>query len=166
MTSPSATYQGSSGRSRAVRGLRACALVSGIALGIVLALTRPSAGNASKYYMIINPRNSTAQIDRAFVAQAFLKKVRRWPSGEVIDPVDFDQDSQVRRSWSTDLLGRSVQAVKVYWQQMIFSGRDLPPPEMASDAEVVDYVLRKAGGVGYVSEGADLRGAKVLAVRQ
>jgi hypothetical protein len=48
---------------------------------------------------------------------------------------------------------------------MIFSGRSLPPPELGSDDEVLRYVLAHPGAIGYVSGAANLRGAKVLAVK-
>jgi hypothetical protein len=106
-----------------------------------------------------NPR---ASIDRSFVGQAFLKKVRTWPHGGMVEPVDLDERSPIRRQCSEDVLGRSVEAVKSYWQQMIFSGRDLPPPEVESDDAVVSFVARRAGALGYVSAGANLRGTKIL----
>jgi hypothetical protein len=117
------------------------------------------------YRLIANPSCPVSSVDRGFVAQAFLKKIRRWPDGEAIQPVDLDSRSAVRRNWSADVLSRSVEAVRTYWQQMIFSGRELPPPEMRSDDEVVGYILKRPGAIGYVSSTADLRGAKVLTLR-
>ncbi|HEY4185985.1 MAG TPA: hypothetical protein VGP07_13005 [Polyangia bacterium] len=124
-----------------------------------------SAPGASGYRIIVHPANSISSVDRAFVAQAFLKKIQQWPDGEAIQPVDLEQNSAVRRQWSGDMLSRSVAAVKSYWQQMIFSGRNLPPPELGSDKDVVSYVLRKPGGIGYVSAAVELRGAKILMVK-
>ena len=63
------------------------------------------------------------------------------------------------------MLKRSVEAVKGYWQQRIFSGRDVPPPELETDDEVVRYVLKHEGAVGYVSGSADARRRKVVSVR-
>jgi hypothetical protein len=62
------------------------------------------------------------------------------------------------------VLKRSVLVVKTYWQQRIFSGRGIPPPELDSDALVVEYVLKHRGAVGYVSGVCELGGAKVLTV--
>jgi len=62
------------------------------------------------------------------------------------------------------VLKRSVEAVKGYWQQRIFSGHDVPPPEFDSDDDVVKYVLKHEGAVGYVSGNANLNGSKVLTV--
>lgn len=128
----------------------------------LLALGSARAAPAPAFHLIVNPANPATAVDRAFVAQAFLKKVRRWPDGHTIQPVDLTRDSAVRRQWSLDLLGRSVDAVKNYWQQLIFAGRDLPPPELPSDTDVVTYVLQNPGAIGYVSGGTPLRGAKVL----
>lgn len=138
------------------------ALVAGVRPAARLAIGTAHAASADSFHVIINPANPATVVDRAFVAQAFLKKVRRWPDGQTILPVDLTRDSPVRRQWSLDLLGRSVEAVKNYWQQLIFAGRDLPPPELPSEGDVVSYVLHNPGAIGYVSASAQLHGAKVL----
>jgi len=164
-----ATNRTTSSRARRRTGHRVRArwlLVGVFAVAILGAqFTQPRADAGAAYQMIVNPTNHEGAIERTFVAQAFLKKVRSWPNGDAIQPVDLIQASAVRHSWSRDLLGRPVEAVKNYWEQMIFSGRDLPPPEMASDEDVVSYVLKRPGSIGYVAAGTNLRGARVLGVK-
>jgi hypothetical protein len=136
------------------------------ALVVVASLVAPHAraDSAGAYRLIVHPSNLAREIDRGFVAQAFLKKVIHWPSGIPIQPIDLDQRSPVRRRWSDEVLNRSVEAVKSYWQQMIFSGRGLPPPEVTTDEQVIDFVLHRAGAIGYVSADANLHGARVLSL--
>jgi len=117
------------------------------------------------YVIIVNPGNPQPAASRKFLREAFLKKTTRWQDGEVIRPVDQDPDSAVRRQFSDEILNRSVTAVRSYWQQVIFSGRDVPPPELSSDAEVVGYVQKNAGAVGYISKSANSNGVKVIAVQ-
>jgi ABC-type phosphate transport system substrate-binding protein len=117
------------------------------------------------FVVIVHPRNSDSSADRKFLEDAFLKKVTTWPDGEDIHPADLVADSPVRRRFSEDVLNRSVEAVKAYWQQRIFSGGDVPPPEFESDDEVVRYVAGHEGAVGYVSGAANIGGTKVLGVR-
>jgi ABC-type phosphate transport system substrate-binding protein len=121
--------------------------------------------SSAGYQLIVHGRHSTTQIDRSFVAQAFLKKIRKWPDGAAIQPVDLEPGSSVRHRYSVDVLGRSIDAVRSYWQQMIFSGRELPPAELPGDEEVVSFVARTPGAIGYVSPAVPLKGVKVLAVR-
>jgi ABC-type phosphate transport system substrate-binding protein len=117
------------------------------------------------YQVVVHPNNPTSTVDRGLLEDAFLKKITTWPTGELIRPVDLAPGSPVRRKFTEDVLKRSVEAVRGYWQQRIFSGRDVPPPELDTDDDVVRYVLKYEGGVGYVSGGAALNGSKVLSVR-
>jgi ABC-type phosphate transport system substrate-binding protein len=117
------------------------------------------------YVVIVNPANSTGSLDRPFLQEAFLKKTTHWPDDEVIKPVDLTPSSPLRRGFTEDVLKRSVEAVKGYWQQRIFAGRDVPPPELEAEADIVTYVLRYRGAIGYVSPSANLHGARVVAVQ-
>jgi hypothetical protein len=159
--------QSPSARPRARRILPG-ALVAGGALLVLAAVAAPRAraDSSGAYVLVVHPANPAREVERGFVAQAFLKKATHWPSGVPIQPVDLDQKSPVRRRWSDEVLNRSVEAVKSYWQQMIFSGRSLPPPEVSNDEQVIDFVIHRVGSIGYVSAGANLHGAHVLSLRQ
>jgi hypothetical protein len=159
-----------SARPRALRLLRGALATAGagVAMVVIAALAAPRAlaESSGAYVLIVHPANPAREVDRGFVAQAFLKKATHWPSGIPIQPVDLDQKSPVRRHWSDEVLNRSVDAVKSYWQQMIFSGRSLPPPEVNNDEQVIDFVIHRAGAIGYVSADANLHGAHVLSLRR
>jgi len=117
------------------------------------------------FVVIVNPSNQATALDREFLEDAFLKKTTRWSNDEVIRPADLASGSPVRRKFTEDVLKRSVEAVKGYWQQRIFSGRDVPPPEFDKDDDAIKYVLKYDGAVAYVSAGANLNGSKVVTVR-
>lgn len=140
-----------------------------LALLVTLAVAAPWGADAHaddkkppSFRVIVHPDNRIDAASRAFLADAFLKRVTRWGDDEAIRPVDQRPDSGVRERFSRDVLKRSVAAVRNYWQQRIFSGRGVPPPELESDEAVVTYVLQHRGAVGYVSGGADLRGARAI----
>jgi hypothetical protein len=143
-----------------------------LAHGLVLAAAMVTAvlasvawGETPQFQVIVNPANPTSSMPRDLLADAFLKKATRWDNGDVIRPVDLRPDSEVRRSFSSAVLQRSVAVVRSYWEQRIFSGRDVPPPELDSDEAIVHFVAQYPGAVGYVSPGAKLDGTKLLTVR-
>lgn len=153
--------------SRCTRRAHWLALSAAI-LGVAVLAAGAVAGaeeSTPAFVVIVNPRNPRKTAPREYVADAFLKRRTRWDDGETIRPVDLVASSTVRRRFSEDMLKRSVEAVRAYWQQRIFSGRGVPPPELKTDADVVEYVLKHRGGVGYVSGAAKLAEAKVLVVR-
>jgi ABC-type phosphate transport system substrate-binding protein len=160
LTTPTRCRQASEGRVHSRRAL--LAVVSGIVLLIVPPL---AAGEAPpEFRVIVHPTRPETRVSRDFLADAFLKNVTRWPRDEAIRPVDQRADSAVRRRFSESMLKRSVQAVKTYWQQRIFSGRGVPPPELDSDEAIVRYVESNHGALGYISGSAAPGKTKVLAV--
>jgi hypothetical protein len=117
------------------------------------------------FVMIVNEQNPVVTMPRASVSRLFLKKVSRWDSGVVAMPVDLPADSPVRDAFTRRVLAKSVGSVKAYWQQQIFSGRDLPPPEKAGDDAVLEFVQSNPAAIAYVSPLATLpHGVRALSV--
>jgi len=140
------------------------ALIELVAVATSLVWTAPAAGEAAPGFIIVAHPGVPA-VDQKFVADAFLKKITRWPSGEPIRAVDLRFGAPARASFSDLVLRRSVFAVRSYWQQRIFTGRGVPPPELDSDEAVLRHVRAHPGAVGYVSAGANTSLVQVLALR-
>ena len=131
---------------------------------MVLAMAISAFASAAGFKVIVNSSNSSAKISKTDLNAVFLKKMVKWSDGTPAAPVNQAKKSPVRDSFTTAVHGKSVAAVDSYWQQQIFSGRDVPPAEKASDAEVLAFVKANAGAVGYVSDGAPTAGVKVVSV--
>lgn len=137
-----------------------------VLLSLLVLTLSPAAATAQEgYRVIVHPDSEVSSVDRAFLKDVFLKRATRWPGDGVVRPVDHQPEAQVRRKFSQDVLGRSVNAVKNYWQQLIFAGRDIPPPELDTDAKIVDYVRTHPGAIGYVSAKADVSDVKLVTVK-
>ncbi len=120
------------------------------------------------FKVVINAENPTTELQESKVSKMFLKKLARWSeSGERASPIDQVEDSAVREAFSEAVHGRSVSTIKSYWQRMIFSGREVPPEEVATDAQVLAFVRAERGGIGYVAADAELgSGVKELTVTE
>jgi ABC-type phosphate transport system substrate-binding protein len=138
-------------------------LLSGFATGAGPGDARADEPSAT-FRVIVHPATELAGADRAFIAEAFLDKVTRWSDGSAIHAVDLRFNAPTRHDFSEQILRRSVIAVRRYWQQRIFTGRGVPPPELASDEAVLEYVRRHPGAVGYVSVAAATSGVKVVPI--
>jgi|APFre7841882630_1041343.scaffolds.fasta_scaffold93943_2 ABC-type phosphate transport system substrate-binding protein len=133
-----------------------------VAIGI--SAVRIGAEDASAYKLIVHPSNPAAQMTRLKVGEFFLKKATRWPDALPVMPVEPSGKSPVRQRFTLEVYGKQVIAISAYWQQMIFSGKGVPPPEKSNDADVVAFVRDTPGAIGYVWAGADVSGVKVVAV--
>jgi hypothetical protein len=150
------------------RPLAACRVLA-VALALLAVVGSISSGLAladegARFVMVVHVSNSEQSVSRAFLAEAFLKKTTRWQNGQPILPVDQRFDLPIRSWFSESVLRRSAAAVRSYWQQRIFSGRGVPPPEVESDVAVLRYVSQHPAAVGYVSTRADIKDVKVLRI--
>jgi len=81
----------------------------------------------------------------------FLKEETKWSDGTAITPIDLKAQSATRVAFSLEVHGRSVGAIRSYWQQAAFSGAGTAPLERSSDTDVIEFVKANPGAVGYVS---------------
>ena len=117
--------------------------------------------------VIVNSSNRTSTMRREQVAMIFLRQLTTWDGGAEILPVDQIERSSARIAFARDVQLETVKALKVYWQQRIFSGDESPPPERVTDSDVLTYVRSNSGAIGYVLEGTDLgTGVKALVVTE
>jgi hypothetical protein len=116
------------------------------------------------FRIIVHPQNPLNSLTESFVTHAFLKRATAWPDGTHLKPVDLQPSSAVRQAFSRAVLKRSVEAVRQYWQQRIFSGRALPPPELETESAAIEFVASQRGGIAYVSGTGPLSGVKVVAL--
>ncbi len=136
-------------------------------LSILLFALRPSRASADPVYrVIVNPANPIATLSKSSLSKILLKTETSWSNGNRIMPVDLRVSSRVRDALSRAIHGRSALVIKNWWNQQIFAGKGVPPPELATDARVIAYVIANPGAVGYVSADATLGDVKVVAVTE
>ena len=100
------------------------------------------------------------------VSRIFLKKTTKWPNGQPVLPVDLPTSAPSRRAFSKGVLGRDPNEIGAYWNQVIFSGRAVPPVTKSSDNEVLAYVRNNPNAIGYVAADTNIgESVKVLTLR-
>jgi ABC-type phosphate transport system substrate-binding protein len=147
-----------------LRGARVGLLI-GLAL-LLLTDPRAASGQAVAFKVIVNESNPMTSMSRAELSEMFLKKNTTWPSGRTVLPVDLTEGSPVRETFSQEVHGRTVARIEAYWQQKIFTGRGVPPPQQPSDAAVIQYVAENPDAVGYISGDTRAAGVRVVALAQ
>jgi ABC-type phosphate transport system substrate-binding protein len=137
-----------------------------VAVLVILAAMAGPGEAAEPFVVIVNAENPVTSVTAGELSNLFLKKVSQWSGGLAALPVDLSESAPVRESFSRQVHHKGTPAVKAYWQQQIFSGRNVPPPEKSSVRDVVEFVRANRGAVGYVPSGTDVpAGVKVLDVK-
>ena len=123
------------------------------AAAVAISNPLPAQGSAP-FVVIVNAGNPVTAVTRDELTKIFLKKQSAWDNGNPIIPLDLAEETAAREAFTKAVHRRSVAAIKSYWQQQIFSGRDVPPTEESSESDMVAAVRANPNAVGYVSAGA------------
>ena len=151
---------------RLLRGGRARPLTL-LASAVLLLAMMGTADATDSFVIVVNSSVAGTSVHRADLAAVFLKKAARWGDGSPANPVDQSGTSPVRKGFSETVLHMPVMAVVQYWgKQLTSMANSLRPPTVkASDDEVLVYVAKTSGAVGYVSGGTALPpGVKAITV--
>lgn len=84
-------------------------------------------------------------------------------NGMHFEPV-LEKDGPVHQAFLQEYLGGSADDLQAYYRTLAFTGRGSMPKVLGSDAEVVAYVARTRGAIGYVSRTASAEGVKTLTI--
>ena len=133
-------------------------------LGLVVGAGQLAAQD-SGFKVIVHSTNPASAMSRGDLSKIFLKRTTKWSDGRAATPLDLPESSGTRARFSRAVHNKSVDAIKAYWQQMVFSGRGVPPAQRASVQEIVNYVQSNPGAVGYVPAGSSVGNCKVLSIR-
>ncbi|MBV1911832.1 MAG: phosphate ABC transporter substrate-binding protein [Kangiellaceae bacterium] len=115
----------------------------------------------SEVVVIVNPGNASALTEKD-IKRIFLGKMKSFPSGGTILPVNHSASSDIRKSFDKSALGKSASQIKAYWSKLVFSGKGNPPKELPNDAEIVKLVSENPAVIGYIDSANKSDGVKVV----
>ena len=84
-------------------------------------------------------------------------------NGTHVEPV-IERRGPAHEAFLRDYLGQTDDQLQKYYEALVFTGRGSMPKTVSSDAEVVAYVAKTRGAIGYVGTGASVEGVRTLAV--
>ena len=105
---------------------------------------------AADIKVIANASVKADAISATEVKSVFLEEYGSLRDGTHVEPV-LEKDGPVHEAFLREYLGGTDDDLQNYYRALVFSGRGSMPKQLGSDAEVVAYVARTKGAIGYVS---------------
>jgi ABC-type phosphate transport system substrate-binding protein len=101
---------------------------------------------AEDIVVIVNP--AAKPISKEQIADLYLGR-----SGG-LTPVDQPAGSAIYAEFYKKATGRDIAQVKALWSRILFTGRGLPPKQLADSAAVKQAVAANPNAVGYIEKSA------------
>lgn len=118
---------------------------------------------ADEVKVIVNLRVRADSISAAELRRIFLEENNSLADGTHVQPV-LEKNGSVHEAFLREFLDRSDDDLQTYYRTLVFSGRAAMPKELGSDAEMVDYIARTKGAIGYVGAETSTDSVKVLKI--
>jgi TonB family protein len=118
---------------------------------------------AGEIRVIANPGVKMDTISASDLKHIFLEEKISFADGTHVEPV-LEKNGPTHAAFLHEYLGMSEDDLETYYRTLLFTGRGSEPKVLGSDAEVVAYVARTRGAIGYVSGAASVEGVKTLAI--
>jgi hypothetical protein len=133
-------------------------------LGCAMASPAGAAGAASvEFKVVANPSVKASEISADDLKGVFLATKASLPDGSQVEPV-LAKTGAAHQAFLKDL-GKSDAGLSTYYRSLVFTGKGSMPKICGSDAEVIEYVAKTKGAIGYVSASATTSGTKTLDVK-
>ncbi|PWT99027.1 MAG: hypothetical protein C5B51_27985 [Terriglobia bacterium] len=134
-----------------------------LALAVACVCGRGNA-NAADLKIIANPSVSASSLSSDELKGVFLATKTSLGDGSHVEPV-LEKGGPVHESFLKTYLGKTDNALETYYRSLVFTGKGSMPKTVAGDADVVEYVAKTKGAIGYVGSGANIAGVKTLEVK-
>ncbi|MDP2785559.1 MAG: hypothetical protein Q8O38_13340 [Sulfurimicrobium sp.] len=103
--------------------------------------------------VVANAGSGVERLSRDEVINIFLGRYRQLPSGLAALPIDQPAEQPLKAQFYRKLVNKDLAEINAYWARLIFSGKTSPPRQAASAAEVMAWLVRTPGAIGYVERG-------------
>jgi hypothetical protein len=113
--------------------------------------------------VIANSSVSSSSISAGELKDVFLLTKNSLGGGHA-EPV-LEKGGVTHEAFVKEYLGKTDSALQTYYRSLVFTGKASMPKILGADAEVVAYVAKTKGAIGYVSAGAATEGVKTLEVK-
>jgi ABC-type phosphate transport system substrate-binding protein len=129
---------------------------------LILVTATPTPASAVK--VIAHASVQVSQVSSDELRRVFLETKTSLADGSHVEPV-LSKSRDVHDAFVKLYTGKTVAGLDNYYRSLVFTGKGAMPKTLQSDAEVLAYVKKTKGAIGYVSDGASTEGVKILDVK-
>jgi len=124
---------------------------------------QPAQAQAETVYVIANINVADTSLTQTEIQNIYLGKKDKWNDNQKINFTALS-GGPCHETFLKQHVGRSDFQFQNYWKKQIFTGQGQPPKSFASDAELIDYVSRTSGAIGYSCTQPDTGKVKTLTI--
>ena len=118
---------------------------------------------AGEYIVVINGEVGVDSIAAGDFESVLLGNKKKWDDGTKVY-IAVLKEGDVTESFLKTHARKTPDQFKTYWKKLVFTGKGIEPKSLGSEEELVAYVAKTKGAVGYISAGTAHDSVKELTI--
>jgi ABC-type phosphate transport system substrate-binding protein len=113
--------------------------------------------------VIVNGKSMAGGLSEDQAREFFLGKRTVWEDGSKVVVVVLKEGPS--HEGLMRLLGKSPSQFSTGWKKIVFTGKGSMPEQVDSEAELIEFVARTPGAIGFIDAGKVKDGVKAVPLR-
>jgi ABC-type phosphate transport system substrate-binding protein len=133
-------------------------------LAALLLLMAPVRAAVAEVIVIANNDGTAASLDAASLKNIYLGKKLMWDNSNKV-VLTMLKSGSTHESFLNKYVNKTPEQFSNYWNQLLFTGAGTPPTPFNNEKELVDFVKRTRGAIGYIDSATAHDGVKVVTIK-
>ncbi len=116
---------------------------------------------AGEIIIIANPDVPTNVLYKKDIKKIFLGKMGKWQNNDKIIPVVL-KDESMHKLFLKEYIKRTPSQFKMVWKRAMFTGKGKPPKKFKTEKDMIEYIAKTKGAIGYVTSGTSIDKVKSI----
>lgn len=126
-------------------------------------LAQPVPAQSETIFVIANPNVPDSTLTQSELQNIYLGKKDKWSDNQKINFTDLSS-GPCHEAFIQQYVNRTDFQFQNYWKKQIFTGQGQPPRGFDAEADLIDYVSRTSGAIGFTCTQPDAGKVKILTV--
>lgn len=132
---------------------------------ITTATTSRSSNNrsiaAEELIIIVNNQAAADSLTDEQLKDIYLGKIKKWEGGTFIY-LTVSKENDYNHDFMDSFLNMTPSKFTSHWKHLVFTGQGLEPRKLKSAEELVTFIEKRNGAIGFIPAGVPHEGVKVL----
>lgn len=100
--------------------------------------------------LIVNADSGVTELTKKDVVNIYTGRFFVQPDGNIFEPYDQSQGSELRTRFYKKLLNKSVAEMNAYWARLLFTGRSKKPRQLPNKSQSLDTISNNPDAIVYI----------------
>jgi hypothetical protein len=110
-------------------------------------------GEESEVVLVGNLPRAVSSVTPEELSSLFMGYSRSLENGTPVAVASLSDRNPTSAGFYRDFLKKTVSQMKSHWSYMVFTGKATPPITFAQESELLEYIRKNPGTLGYVHKG-------------